>query len=83
MVTDRQVRRMRMLVTAGQTLTMAAAKAGIHPATVGRQVRTLMDGTFVDRKENLLAFGTVGGGKPRPTQYPSRDADMRRPRHRL
>jgi DNA replication protein DnaC len=33
------------------------------PAKLGRQVRTLMDGTFLDRKENLLAFGGVGGGK--------------------
>ena len=26
-------------------------------------MRTLLDGTFVDRKENLLAFGTIGSGK--------------------
>jgi DNA replication protein DnaC len=33
------------------------------PAKLARQVRTLMDGTFLDRKENLLAFGGVGAGK--------------------
>ena len=33
------------------------------PAKVVRQVRTLLDGTFVDRKENLLAFGKPGSGK--------------------
>ena len=33
------------------------------PAKVARQVRTLLDGTFVDRKENLLAFGKPGSGK--------------------
>ncbi len=33
------------------------------PAKIARQVRTLLDGTFVDRKENLLAFGKPGSGK--------------------
>jgi len=33
------------------------------PAKVARQVRTLLDGTFVDRQENLLAFGKPGSGK--------------------
>jgi len=33
------------------------------PAKVSRQVRTLVDGTFVDRCENLLAFGKSGSGK--------------------
>jgi len=33
------------------------------PAKVARQVRSLLDGTFVDRKENLLAFGKPGSGK--------------------
>jgi DNA replication protein DnaC len=33
------------------------------PAKLARQLRTLMDGRFVDRKENLLAFGTIGSGK--------------------
>jgi DNA replication protein DnaC len=33
------------------------------PAKVARQVKTLVDGTFVDRKENVLAFGNPGSGK--------------------
>jgi DNA replication protein DnaC len=33
------------------------------PAKVARQVRTLLDGSFVDRQENLLVFGKSGSGK--------------------
>jgi DNA replication protein DnaC len=33
------------------------------PAAVARQVRTLLDGTFLDRCENLLVFGKAGSGK--------------------
>ena len=33
------------------------------PAKLARQVQGLRDGRFVDRKENLLAFGKVGSGK--------------------
>jgi DNA replication protein DnaC len=33
------------------------------PTKVARQVRTLLDGTFTDRCENVLAFGTSGAGK--------------------
>jgi DNA replication protein DnaC len=33
------------------------------PVKVGRQVRTLLEGSFLDRKENLLAFGNPGSGK--------------------
>ena len=33
------------------------------PAKVSRQVRSLTDGTFVDRCENVLAFGKPGSGK--------------------
>jgi DNA replication protein DnaC len=33
------------------------------PAKVARQVRTLLDGSFVDRRENLLLFGKTGAGK--------------------
>lgn len=33
------------------------------PAKVSRQVRTLMEGSFVDRRENLLLFGKTGTGK--------------------
>ena len=33
------------------------------PTKLARQVQSLRDGRFVDRKENLLAFGKVGSGK--------------------
>ena len=33
------------------------------PAKVRQQVTTLLDGTFIDRKENVLAFGNPGTGK--------------------
>jgi len=33
------------------------------PAALGRQVRTLLDGAFVDARENVLAFGRSGSGK--------------------
>ena len=33
------------------------------PAKAARQVRSLSDGTFVDRCENVLAFGKSGSGK--------------------
>ena len=33
------------------------------PAKVARQVKSLADGGFVDRAENLLAFGKSGSGK--------------------
>jgi len=33
------------------------------PAKVARQIRSLADGGFVDRAENLLAFGKSGSGK--------------------
>ena len=33
------------------------------PAKASRQIRALQDGSFVDRCENILAFGTSGAGK--------------------
>jgi DNA replication protein DnaC len=33
------------------------------PPKVARQVKALLDGTFVDRRENVLAFGNPGSGK--------------------
>lgn len=33
------------------------------PAKVARQVKMLLDGSFVDRSENVLAFGNPGSGK--------------------
>ena len=33
------------------------------PVKAGRQVKALLDGTFLDRRENVLAFGNPGSGK--------------------
>lgn len=33
------------------------------PTKVGRQLRPLLDGSFLDRRENLLVFGNPGSGK--------------------
>src|SRR6266849_2801236 len=33
------------------------------PAKAARQLRTLLDGSFLDRKENVLVFGNPGSGK--------------------
>jgi DNA replication protein DnaC len=33
------------------------------PPKLARQVRTLLEGTFVDQRENLLVFGAPGSGK--------------------
>lgn len=33
------------------------------PVKAARQVKTLLDGTFLDRRENVLAFGNPGSGK--------------------
>lgn len=33
------------------------------PAKLARQIRTLSDGSFLDRRENVLAFGRPGTGK--------------------
>lgn len=33
------------------------------PAKVARQVQSLREGSFVERRENLLAFGKIGSGK--------------------
>jgi DNA replication protein DnaC len=33
------------------------------PAKATRQLRTLLDGSFLDRKENVLVFGNPGSGK--------------------
>lgn len=33
------------------------------PPTIGMQVKSLLDGDFIDRRENILAFGNPGSGK--------------------
>lgn len=42
---------------------MASFELKRLPANVKRQVKTLLDGSFLDRRENILAFGNPGSGK--------------------
>lgn len=42
---------------------LASFDMGRLPAKVARQVRTLVEGSFVDHRENLLLFGKTGTGK--------------------
>jgi DNA replication protein DnaC len=46
---------------AGKSL--AALDQGRLPAKVRQQVAALLDGSFLDRRENVLAFGNPGSGK--------------------
>lgn len=43
--------------------TMEAFDMKHIPTKVSRQIRNLLDGSFVDRRENVLAFGRPGCGK--------------------
>ncbi len=43
--------------------TLATLKAELLPTSIRRMLPTLCDGAFVDRAENLLAFGLPGRGK--------------------
>src|SRR5690349_16124445 len=36
------------------------------PPKVVQQARSLLDGSFLARRENVLAFGPPGSGKPQP-----------------
>jgi DNA replication protein DnaC len=61
----RERKRERLLVESGlpQGKTLASLEESQLPAKVRRQLPTLLDGGFVDRAENLLAFGLPGRGK--------------------
>lgn len=42
---------------------LAAFEMGRLPRAVGTQVRVLLEGSFLERRENVLAFGNPGSGK--------------------
>jgi DNA replication protein DnaC len=46
-----------------QEKTLASFDLKRLPVKVGRQLKVLLDGSFLDRKENLLLFGNPGAGK--------------------
>jgi DNA replication protein DnaC len=55
----------RLLQDSGLPLKKSLANFNLKrlPAKVARQMKVLLDGSFLDRKENLLAFGNPGAGK--------------------
>jgi DNA replication protein DnaC len=61
----RQSRIRKLLKESGLPLEKSLANFDLKrlPMKVARQVRTLLEGSFLDRKENLLAFGNPGSGK--------------------
>ena len=63
---DRQVRRIERLRAQSDLpaeKTLATLNLGRLPAAIQRQVPTLCEGGFVERAENVLAFGMPGRGK--------------------
>lgn len=55
----------RLLQDSGLPLEKSLANFDMKrmPAKVSRQLKVLLEGSFLDRKENLLAFGNPGAGK--------------------
>jgi len=55
----------RLLKESGLPLEKTLANFDLKrlPVKVARQFRVLLDGSFLDRKENLLLFGSPGAGK--------------------
>ena len=55
----------RLLQDSGLPLEKSLANFDLKrlPAKVSRQLKVLLEGGFLDRKENLLAFGNPGAGK--------------------
>jgi DNA replication protein DnaC len=55
----------RLLQDSGLPLEKSLANFDLKrlPAKVSRQLKVLLEGSFLDRKENLLAFGNPGAGK--------------------
>jgi DNA replication protein DnaC len=63
---DRRAKRInRLLANSGLPLEKSLEAFDLKrlPAKLARQVQSLRDGNFVDRQENLLAFGKIGSGK--------------------
>lgn len=63
---DRQSRRIDRLLRQSELpldKTLSTLDLKRLPAKVARQFQTLLDGSFLDRRENILIFGSVGSGK--------------------
>ena len=53
------------------------------PAKAARQMRSLLDGGFLDRNENVLVFGNPGSGKTHMLQAISQELVRQGPAHAL
>jgi DNA replication protein DnaC len=63
---ERQIRRIQRLLKDSQLpleKDLASFDLKRLPGKVAKTVRVLLDGGFVERRENVLAFGTAGAGK--------------------
>ena len=63
---DRRERRVQRLLKRSclpADKTMATLKEELLPAKIRRQLPTLLEGKFIEKGENLLAFGLPGRGK--------------------
>ena len=67
-----QERRDKRIGAAAAGVAAAAGEelAGVGPEAAagegGATARSLLEGSFVDRRENVLVFGVPGSGKPQP-----------------
>jgi DNA replication protein DnaC len=63
---ERRAKRLERLLRASRLLTskdLASFDLKRLPLEVARQYQTLLDGSFVERRENVLIFGGTGTGK--------------------
>ena len=60
---ERKIQRQRRASKLPWEKTLTALDRSRLPQSVDRQLTALLEGTFLDRAENVLAFGNPGSGK--------------------
>ena len=60
---ERKIQRLRRISKLPWEKTLTALDRSRLPQSVDRQLTALLEGTFLDRAENVLAFGNPGSGK--------------------
>ena len=60
---ERKIQRQRRASRLPWEKTLTALDRSRLPQSVDRQLAALLEGTFLDRAENVLAFGNPGSGK--------------------
>ena len=60
---ERKIQRQRRISKLPWEKTLTALDRSRLPQSVDRQLAALLEGTFLDRAENVLAFGNPGSGK--------------------